>query len=67
MGAMSQLYADTQDHREQIDTLRQELQMAAARFNALAKNEPAGPFGISTPAGLMKPAKPRRGCDGPSA
>jgi hypothetical protein len=44
MGAMSQLYADTQDHREQIDTLRQELQMAAARFNALAKNEPAGAF-----------------------
>ena len=41
---MSQHYADTQDHREQIHALQQELRMAAARFNALANNAEPGAF-----------------------
>ena len=40
MGIMSQLHADTIDRDEQIHILRMALEMARARFQALANNEP---------------------------
>jgi hypothetical protein len=44
MGAMAQVYTETQEQQDRIDALRRELRTAAARFEALAHQTQAGPL-----------------------